>query len=360
MGCCLSTSSNSSHTITEKTKEIDTMLKRDFLKDRKTYKILLLGAGESGKSTIIKQMKVIYHSKKPFTLSEVMMYRQQIYSNIINGLWIAIDCAYEQSLSLLPQNEEFIDEFLETIPKLFDYTTPPPVPISGLKDLWSDASIQRVFKDAHGFAIPENLSYWFDNLDRVMFRDYIPNVDDILTCRAKSIGISENNFHIGGYDYRIFDVGGQRSERKKWIHCFEGVTTIIFVIALSSYDQALEEDLESNQMQESLLLFDSICNSRWFIRTSLIVFLNKNDIFKEQIKNKPLREVEYFNDYQGKNEDVDASRHYLKQRVLSLNKNRDKEIYVHTTNAKDTKNLSRILVSVTDIILKENLNLLMI
>ena len=91
------------------------MLKRDFLKDRKTYKILLLGAGESGKSTIIKQMRVIYHSKKPFTLSEVMMYRQQIYSNIINGLWIAIDCAYEQSLSLLPQNEEFIDEFLETI-----------------------------------------------------------------------------------------------------------------------------------------------------------------------------------------------------------------------------------------------------
>lgn len=113
-------------------------------------------------------------------------------------------------------------------------------------------------------------------------------------------------------------------------------------------------------MQESLLLFDSICNSRWFIRTSLIVFLNKNDIFKEQIKNKPLREVEYFNDYQGRNEDVDASRQYLKQRVLSLNKNRDKEIYVHTTNAKDTKNLSRILVSVTDIILKENLNLLMI
>ena len=40
----------------------------------------------------------------------------------------------------------------------------------------------------------------------------------------------------------MFDVGGQRSERKKWIHCFEGVTAIIFCVALSGYDQVLHED----------------------------------------------------------------------------------------------------------------------
>lgn len=42
--------------------------------------------------------------------------------------------------------------------------------------------------------------------------------------------------------YRLFDVGGQRSERKKWIHCFEDVTAIIFCVALSGYDQVLHED----------------------------------------------------------------------------------------------------------------------
>ena len=43
---------------------------------------------------------------------------------------------------------------------------------------------------------------------------------------------------------RMFDVGGQRSERKKWIHCFEGVTCIIFCAALSAYDMVLVEDDE--------------------------------------------------------------------------------------------------------------------
>lgn len=50
---------------------------------------------------------------------------------------------------------------------------------------------------------------------------------------------------------RMFDVGGQRSERKKWIHCFEGVTSIIFCVALSDYDLVLAEDEE----MVSLLLF---------------------------------------------------------------------------------------------------------
>ena len=42
--------------------------------------------------------------------------------------------------------------------------------------------------------------------------------------------------------FRLFDVGGQRSERKKWIHCFEDVTAIIFCVAMSEYDQVLHED----------------------------------------------------------------------------------------------------------------------
>lgn len=74
---------------------------------------------------------------------------------------------------------------------------------------------------------------------------------------------------------QVFDVGGQRSERKKWIHCFENVTAIIFLVAISEYDQLLYEDQNVNRMQEALTLFDSICNSRWFVRTSIILFLNK-------------------------------------------------------------------------------------
>ena len=71
----------------------------------------------------------------------------------------------------------------------------------------------------------------------------------------------------------MFDVGGQRSERKKWIHCFEAVTSIIFCVALSEYDQVLLEESGQNRMAESLVLFESVINSRWFLRTSIIVGL---------------------------------------------------------------------------------------
>jgi guanine nucleotide-binding protein subunit alpha len=95
----------------------------------------------------------------------------------------------------------------------------------------------------------------------------------------------------------MFDVGGQRSERKKWIHCFENVTTILFLVAISEYDQLLFEDETVNRMQEALTLFDSICNSRWFLKTSIILFLNKIDRFKEKLPASPMKN--YFPDYEG-------------------------------------------------------------
>jgi hypothetical protein len=95
----------------------------------------------------------------------------------------------------------------------------------------------------------------------------------------------------------MFDVGGQRSERKKWIHCFENVTTILFLVAISEYDQLLFEDETVNRMQEALTLFDSICNSRWFVKTSIILFLNKIDRFKEKLPFSPMKN--YFPDYEG-------------------------------------------------------------
>lgn len=52
--------------------------------------------------------------------------------------------------------------------------------------------------------------------------------------------------------YRMVDVGGQRSERRKWIHCFESVTSIIFLVALSEYDQVLAES--SNEVKEQSAL----------------------------------------------------------------------------------------------------------
>jgi guanine nucleotide-binding protein G(i) subunit alpha len=137
----------------------------------------------------------------------------------------------------------------------------------------------------------------------------------------------------------MFDVGGQRSERKKWIHCFENVTSIIFCVALSEYDQVLLEESSQvcetkhhsqavinvmmlmfcfqNRMHESLILFDSVVNSRWFVQTSIILFLNKVDLFKQKLGRSPLSN--YFPDYTGGN-DVNRAAKYLLWRFNQVNR----------------------------------------
>lgn len=85
---------------------------------------------------------------------------------------------------------------------------------------------------------------YFENLDRLFAADYIPNDQDILRSRFKTSGIVETSFELGNYTCRMFDVGGQRSERKKWIHCFENVNCLLFLVAISGYDQCLVEDRE--------------------------------------------------------------------------------------------------------------------
>jgi guanine nucleotide-binding protein G(i) subunit alpha len=114
----------------------------------------------------------------------------------------------------------------------------------------------------------------------------------------------------------MFDVGGQRSERKKWIHCFENVTAVIFLAAISEYDQVLIEDETMNRMQEALTLFDSICNSKWFSSTSMILFLNKVDLFKEKLTKKPLSD--YFPDFTGASFPFNCSSSFERTMIVEM------------------------------------------
>ena len=82
----------------------------------------------------------------------------------------------------------------------------------------------------------------------------------------------------------MYDVGGQRNERKKWIHCFDAVTAIIFVASISEYNQVLFEDHTTNRFVEALDLFEEIVNSKYFIETAMILFLNKRDLLRKKLQ----------------------------------------------------------------------------
>ncbi|GFT12790.1 tigger transposable element-derived protein 1 [Trichonephila clavipes] len=109
-------------------------------------------------------------------------------------------------------------------------------------------------------------------MDRICSEKYVPTATDVLRARVRTTGIIETHFKINDFVIRMFDIGGQRSERRKWIQCFDDVGALLFVVALSGYDMVLQEDNSVNRLQESLQLFSSICNNRFFINTSMILF----------------------------------------------------------------------------------------
>ncbi|KAG9002240.1 guanine nucleotide-binding protein subunit alpha [Tulasnella sp. JGI-2019a] len=330
--------------------EIESQLKRDKLNAKNEIKMLLLGAGESGKSTVLKQMKLIHHSG--WNDQERESYKEIIFSNTIQSMRAILEAMPILDISLAPQNDAR-RAVVMALPGQIEADSLPRDVSDAVRGLWNDDGVREAVRRSREFQLNDSATYYFNSLDRIGAPGYLPTDQDILRSRVKTTGITETSFQIGELTYKIFDVGGQRSERKKWIHCFENVTALVFLVSLSEYDQMLYEDESVNRMQEALTLFDSICNSRWFVKTSIILFLNKIDLFAEKLRFSPMGD--YFPDYTG-GDDYDSACDYLLHRFVSLNQNSgSKQIYAHYTCATDTQQIKFVLSAIQDILLQLHL-----
>ncbi|KAE9387469.1 heterotrimeric G protein alpha subunit B [Gymnopus androsaceus JB14] len=322
----------------EKQLERDRMLKRTRVKNE--IKMLLLGAGDSGKSTLLKQMKLIHH--RAYDEQERESYKEIIFSNIIQSMHAILVALPQLNLILTPQNDSLRATILALPFPYLEDDLPWDVSYA-IRSLWKDP----------GFQLNDSAVYYFNCIDHMSRPDYMPTDQDILRSNVKTTGITETTFTVGELTYKLFDIGGQRSERKKWVHCFENVTALIFVVSLSEYDQVLYEDESVNRMQEAFVLFDSICNSRWFVKTSIILFLNKIDLFAEKLPRSPLGD--YFLDYDG-GDNFDAACEYLLHRFVSLNQSAaTKQIHAHYTCATDTQQIKFMFSAIQDILLQIHL-----
>ncbi|CAG0879246.1 unnamed protein product [Cyprideis torosa] len=381
MGCAFSMAADKA--AVERSRKIDKDLRAEQERSSKVVKLLLLGAGESGKSTIVKQMKIIH--EQGYTAQECEQYRPVVYSNtiqslaaiirameklridfhvsimgtrLIGTLWNGLGLnAASEGLAIPksardPTRAEDARQFFHLAGSAQEGSLSPELAHCMIR-MWRDPGVQLCFSRSREYQLNDSAAYYLNALERISRPDYIPTQQDVLRTRVKTTGIVESHFEYKGLHFKMVDVGGQRSERKKWIHCFEGVTAIIFCVALSGYDLVLLECEETNRMQESLQLFDSICNNKFFVDTSIILFLNKKDLFEEKINRSPLTIC--FPEYTGKNTYEEASQ-YIRHKFESLNRRQGhKEIYTHFTCATDTNNVKFVFDAVTDIILKHNL-----
>ncbi|KAL8203310.1 UNVERIFIED_CONTAM: Guanine nucleotide-binding protein subunit alpha-14 [Gekko kuhli] len=225
--------------------------------------------------------------------------------------------------------------------------------IGVIKKLWEDPGIQECYDRRREYQLSDSAKYYFSGMDRIAMPSYVPTQQDVLRVRVPTTGIIEYPFDLENTIFRMVDVGGQRSERRKWIHCFESVTSIIFLVALSEYDQVLAECDNENRMEESKALFKTIITYPWFLNSSVILFLNKKDLLEEKIMHSHL--ITYFPQFTGPKQDVKAAREFILKLYQDQNPDNEKVIYSHFTCATDTENIRFVFAAVKDTILQLNL-----
>ncbi|XP_050511085.1 guanine nucleotide-binding protein G(q) subunit alpha isoform X3 [Diabrotica virgifera virgifera] len=348
MQCCQSDEAREQKRINA---EIEKQLRRDKRDARRELKLLLLGTGESGKSTFIKQMRIIHGAG--YSDEDKRGFIKLVYQNIFMAMQSMIKAMdllkiqYGDSSNQVEKAELIKGIDYETV------TTFESPYVEAIKDLWADAGIQECYDRRREYQLTDSAKYYLEEIDRVAARSYLPTEQDILRVRVPTTGIIEYPFDLDEIRFRMVDVGGQRSERRKWIHCFENVTSIIFLVALSEYDQILFESENENRMEESKALFKTIITYPWFQHSSVILFLNKKDLLEEKIMYSHL--VDYFPEYEGPQRDAIAAREFILRMFVDLNPDSEKIIYSHFTCATDTENIKFVFAAVKDTILQSNL-----
>lgn len=345
--CCLSEEAKEARRIND---EIERQLRRDKKESRKEFKLLLLGTGESGKSTFIKQMRIIHGSG--YSEEDKRGFTRLVYQNIFTAMQSMIHAMDTLQISYIHEHNKIHANTVREVDveKLSMFTSPY---VEAIQCLWKDPGIQECYDRKREYQLSDSTKYYLNALSRIAEPSYVPTQQDVLRVRVPTTGIIEYPFDLQSVVFRMVDVGGQRSERRKWIHCFEKVTSIMFLVALSEYDQVLVESDNENRMEESKALFRTIITYQWFKDSSIILFLNKIDLLEEKIMFSHL--VDYFPQYDGPQRDAQAGKDFILRMFVDLNPDVDKITYSHFTCATDTENIRFVFAAVKDYILQRNL-----
>lgn len=333
-------------------RDIDKEIFRDGLRAMRQVKVLLLGAGETGKSTFAKQMRIIYG--EDYDKHDLLEFRALIYTNVFKAIQVLVDAREKLDI---PWGNRRNDSKAQT---LLQWKIPRRVEQNVflanadlLHRLWKDKGIQQAYSRRREYQLPDSTKYFMERLPIIREENYLPTKEDVLRSRKISRGIIEYHTEVSQIPFMFVDVGGQRHYRQKWILCFENVTTVLFFVSASEYDEVLAEDRQTNRLQESCDLFNDIVNSITFSSTHVILFFNKTDQMREKIQHSDI--TNYFPSFKGNPREETDVKIFLRTMFENIRMDNSKTLFHHFTTAIDTNNIKFVFEAVKQIILQSNL-----
>ena len=323
------------------------------------YKTLLLGCGHVGKSTIFKQLINVHGGG--FQDDEFNSASKHIQDSIVVSMKNLLN------LFKSPENDQFITdlplELLEMAKAVSNLS--PEQPLSAVADEIQQLRNHQMIKNAyytggvgnHGtrnLGNSPSAEFFFEDFARFRASDYRPTGEDIIKAYIPTTGMRERKFTIKGTVLNVFDTGGQRSERNKWIHCFDAVHCLIYVASLDHWEYNLYEENDLNAMMEQIDLFDALVNNRYFKSSYIVLLLNFSDLLHQKIVEQGKSISVCFDDYDDwKNEDgtqyeseyaksIDFITHKFKSKMPAKQR-----LYTHVTCAIDKNNIKKVFDDIT-------------
>eukprot|EP01126_Amoeba_proteus_P032373 TRINITY_DN3157_c0_g2_i10.p1 TRINITY_DN3157_c0_g2~~TRINITY_DN3157_c0_g2_i10.p1 ORF type:complete len:288 (+),score=47.02 TRINITY_DN3157_c0_g2_i10:82-864(+) len=198
-------------------------------------KILLLGAGDTGKTTFCKQLAFHHSSPSPLIPTDRRSVLPVIRRNLIEGWGIVLTWSQDNTKEWPPPSLQGDAKIVVTAAETNSYIFTPEI-AQAIQNLCSHEDSKKIVRKVADYLnVPGGaggLHFFSENAMKYVNDDYEPNQDEILRIRIKTTGIIETRFVNKNHTWLVVDVGGQRNERKKWVSCFTSVDAIIFLMYL--------------------------------------------------------------------------------------------------------------------------------
>lgn len=299
-------------------------------------KVLLLGPGESGKSTVFNNCLRVYDSG--FSETRRADAAVVIYSNVLLSMKKLCEETKEIRGKRAREAKAYMDQKVTGSEELDE------VLAASVLELWEDPDIQETYNNRASFQLDDNAAYFFNKVHDLAREGYEVEDTDILLSRVRTTGIVDHDFHISDVTFRMMDMGGQRGERIKWAKAFDQVHGVVFVASLSEYDQTCREDNKTNRLVEAIALFEDVSSHAALADAALVLVLTKGDLLRQKLKRHPLRRT--FKDYSGKT--YDEAVQFIASKFASANKKGQPLVTVtmSATESNVEQNLDKVMAAI--------------